>query len=336
LYPPEGLKPWLQERYGSVEQIVHQNIVRVDNRVTGEGVLYNELRARRPHLGDNHRDVAARMEEARLKDIFRVPEEKTPSDSFGRVEGKYCLTASNLAKNDGMHAVVIFREFDPLKFTREQVVDYIDTGREWARQARAVNPEAKYFFFFWNCLWRAGASIVHGHAQVMLATGRHYPKIENLRAAAALYREQYRAEYFEDLYEIHRSLGLAWENDGIRVLISLTPFKYNDVIITAAEINLPFKERIYDVLAGLRDRLAMETFNVGLVTPPLAPAGEDWRGFPVMARVVDRGNLQEAFSDIGGVEVFAASVVSSDPFRLAAELRPYLEEVANEPGNSGH
>jgi hypothetical protein len=42
LYPPEGLKPWLQERYGSVEQIARQHIVRVDNRVTGEGVLYNE------------------------------------------------------------------------------------------------------------------------------------------------------------------------------------------------------------------------------------------------------------------------------------------------------
>lgn len=335
LYPPDSLKPWLVERFGSVEAVARQRIVRVTNRVTYEGVLYNELRSARPHLIDDSQDIAARMETARQKDVFCTPEEKTPKDSFGRVEGKYCVTASNLAKNDGLHAVVIFREFDPLVFSREQVVDYIDTSREWARRAQATHPEAKYFFFFWNCLWRAGASMVHGHAQVMLATGQHYPQIEWLRTAARRYQERYGSGYFNDLFLAHRSLGLAWEKDSVRVLISLTPFKYNEVIITADELSLPFKERAYNVLACLRDRLAMETFNLGLVTPPLAPTVESWQGFPVLARVVDRGNLQEAFSDIGGVEVFAARVVSSDPFRLAGVLREYLGEGENEPSSTG-
>lgn len=335
LYPPDSLKPWLEERFGSIETVARQHIVRVTNRVTHEGVLYNELRSARPHLADDSQDIAARMETAHQRDIFATPEIKTPEDGFGRVEGKYCLTASNLAKNDGLHAVIIFREFDPLRFSREQVVDYIDTGREWARRAQAAHPEARYFFFFWNCLWRAGASMVHGHAQVMLTTDRHYPRIEGLRAAAEKYRQEHGADYFDDLFRAHWALGLARERDGVRVLISLTPFKYNDVIVTAAELSLPFKERVYDVLAGLRDRMEMETFNLGLVTPPLAPAPEDWWGFPVLARVVDRGNLQETFSDVGGVEVFAASVVSSDPFRLAETLWPYLEEVDNEQGSAG-
>ena len=165
--------------------------------------------------------------------------------------------------------------------------------------------------------------------QVMLATGAHYPKIEGLRAAARRYRDTCGSNYFDDLFRAHRALGLAWEKDGVRVLVSLTPFKYNEVAVFSEGLSLPFKNRVYDVLAWLRDKAEMETFNLGLVTPPLAPSPESWEGFPVLARVVDRGDLRETFSDIGGVEVFAATVVASDPFRLAQRMAESFGEVAD-------
>ena len=34
--------------------------------------------------------------------------EGTPEDVFGRIRGRHCITASNVAKYDGFHAVVIF------------------------------------------------------------------------------------------------------------------------------------------------------------------------------------------------------------------------------------
>lgn len=324
LRPPEKLKPWVKEKFGSLEAVTRQKIVKLTNKITYEGVLFNELRASRPHPPPNKEGIEARLEEARRDDLFSSPQEGTPEDIFGRVEGKYCVTASNIAKNDGLHGVIIFNDFDPLIFSKEQVIDYIDTGWEWAKRAQTKNPEAKYFLFFWNCLWRAGASIVHGHAQVMLTADMHYAKVEGLRCAALGYKEAYGSNYFEDLFKVHHSLGCAVEKGGVRILTYLTPFKYNEVILMAKELNLALKKGIYEVLACFKDRLGVTSFNVGLVTPPLAPTQESWEGFPVMARIVDRGDPESSFSEVGGAEIFAASIVPNDPFKLARELWEHL------------
>ena len=108
-------------------------------------------------------------------------------------------------------------------------------------------------------------------------------------------------------------------------MASLTPFKNNEVILMADELNLPLKETIGEVLACFRDRLGSTSFNLGLVTPPLAETEEDWQGFPVMVRVIDRGDPNNRASDVGSMEIYAASVVSSDPLQLARELREYLK-----------
>jgi hypothetical protein len=61
--------------------------------------------------------------------------------------------------------------------------------------------------------------------------------------------------------------------------------------------------------------------NMALYLPPLAPDGEDWRRFPPIARLVDRGDPGSKTSDIGAMELYAASVIASDPFRVADALR---------------
>ena len=325
LCPPEKMEPWIKEKFGSLEAVTRQRIVKLTNKVTYEGVLFNELRASRPHQHPNMNSVAARLKEASENDIFASPENCTPEDTFGRVEGKYCLTASNIAKNDGLHGVIIFNEFDPLAFSKEQVIDYIDTGWEWAKRAQEVNPRAKYFLFYWNCLWRAGASIGHGHAQVMLTEDGHYAKIEALRLAALAYKETYGSNYFTDLFQVHRLLGCTVEKDGVKILAYLTPFKYHEVILMAEELNLTLKEKIYEVLDCLKSRLGVTSFNLGLVMPPLAETEESWQGFPVMARIIDRGDPESAFSEIGGAELFASSVVPNDPIKLAWELAEYFK-----------
>lgn len=325
LRTPPSMQPWVKKQFGSVEAVSRQKIVRVTNVVTNEEALFNRLRNCRPIEAIEEKGVEAQLLEASQQDSFRYPEKNTPEDSFGRVVGKHCTTASNIAKYDGLHGMVIFNEFNPLQFSREQVIDYIDVGLEWAKMAQAEHPQARYFLFVWNCLSRAGASIVHGHAQVMLAEGRHYAKIEGLRQAALSYRQDYGANYFTDLFRVHHSIGCALEKEGVKILANLTPFRDNEIILMADELNLSLKERIYEVLACFRDRLGVVAFNLGLTTLPLAETEENWEGFPVMAKVLDRGNPNIRASDVGGVEIYAASVVASDPFALARQLRQYLD-----------
>ncbi len=321
---PKDMESWVRQRFGSVAAVTKQKIVRVTNLVTQEEALFNRLRRSRPTEFQGKGSLASQLSGGSKEDLFANPKDNTPADLFGRISGRHSVTASNIAKYDGLHGVVIFHDYRPLHFSREQMIDYIDTSWEWAKRAHAREPRARYFFLIWNCLWRAGASIYHGHAQVMLARGRHYAKIERLRQAALDYRERFGSDYFSDLFRVHHALGCALAKGGVKVLAYLSPFKDNEVIILADELSLAFKERLYEVLACYRDQLGVASFNLGLVTPPLAETEESWEGFPVVAWLVDRGSLESQASDIGGMEIYAASIISSDPFELAAGLQEHL------------
>jgi len=324
LNPPPSMAPWLRQQFGSVGAVKKQKIVSVTNQITNEGALFNRRRASRPIPARETESLESQLENARRNDIFAYPEKDTPEDRFGRVRGRHCITASNVAKYDGLHALVIFNEFNPLRFSREQVIDYIDTGWEWAQRAHKFNPKARYFLFIWNCLWRAVASIPHGHAQVMLTTNRHYARIEGLRRAAQNYKQKYGTNYFADLFQVHQFIDCALEKKGVKIVTHLTPFKNNEVILMSEALNLSLKERIYEVLAFFRDRLGVTSFNLSLITRPLAQTKESWQGFPVMARLLDRGDPSSRASDVGGIEIYAQSIISSDPIDLDAKLRHYL------------
>ena len=319
--PPEGMRPWIEKSFGTVEAVTAQRIVKVTNRVTLEGTLFNELRASRPlDTGvslDLDREIAATE-----GDPFCRPEEGTPADVFGRVKGAHATTASNIAKYDGFHGVVVFDDHNPLHLTPEKVSDYVSVGLEWGRKALEADPQARYPFLMWNCLWRAGGSIIHGHAQVTATRGTHYPKVERLRRAAAAYTAEHGSDYFADLHRVHDALGLGIPLEGVRAFASLTPVKEKELVVVGRG---PEDEALHRavgaLLRGYVDHLGVRAFNVAFYMPPLAATEEDWSGFPTVVYLVDRGDPANRTSDIGAMELYAASVVASDPFRVAEVLR---------------
>jgi galactose-1-phosphate uridylyltransferase len=328
LNPPGTMRRWIEGYFGSVEAVERQRIVKITNLVTMEGSLFNELRARRPMEAKASSDLEETIMSS-LGDPFCEPLEGTPADTFGRVRGKHSITASNVAKYDGFHGVVVFDEHNPLVFSAEEVSDYIDTALAWAHKAHDVDREARYFFFMWNCLWKSGASILHGHAQMTLSRDMHYAKVEHLRRSALRYREAHGANYFEDLYTVHKALGLTLENGHTRILAYLTPIKEKEVLLFSEELDQDLKDSIYKVLRGFIERLGVQSFNLALYhkpfdstqDKPFAEAEEDWNGFPVVVRIVDRGDPNNKAADIGAMELYAASVIASDPFRVAEALR---------------
>ena len=74
-------------------------------------------------------------------------------------------------------------------------------------------------------------------------------------------------------------------------------------------------------LACFRDRLGVQSFNVAICMPPLAEVDEDWSGFPILVRLVDRGDPVNRTGDIGGMELYAANVVGTDPFFVIGQLK---------------
>jgi galactose-1-phosphate uridylyltransferase len=202
------------------------------------------------------------------------------------------------------------------------VDDYISVALKWIGKALEADPEAKYPFLMWNCLWRAGSSVIHGHAQLTAARGSHYPKVERLRRGALEYESTYGSDYFSDLHRVHKALGLAISvAPDARGFVSLTPVKEREVMLFGPDLGASLRRLLAEVLMRYKRDLGVSSFNVAFYLPPATSTDEDWSSFPVVIRIVDRGNPESHTSDIGAMELYAASVVSSDPFRVARLLK---------------
>ncbi len=345
LEAPDEMRDWLAETFGSVAAAERQQVVRVLNRWTFEGATINPLRSRRPNSGFAQRGAGAiptevaraiRYDKIRGDDFCHL-EQRTTRDPFGRIEGTHVVTASNVAKADGWHAVGVFRKHNPLAIDAALVADIFDVGARWAERAQAADtmtPNARHFFLFWNCLWRAGCSQIHGHMQMTLSHAMAQAKVELLRAAAERYRRETGSDYFADLIAAHRALGLAAEEGEVVLLASLTPIKEREVLFilpTDAAPETSWAERLQRLAAPITHALNVAlrhlgtlTFNVAAFGPPLqenTPPDPAWQGFPFIARFVDRGNPLARTSDVAAMELFGSSVIASDPFELARALR---------------
>jgi diketogulonate reductase-like aldo/keto reductase len=123
------------------------------------------------------------------------------------------------------------------------------------------------------------------------------------------------------LYAAHKALGLTLENGHTRILAYLTPIKEKEVLLISEGLDQDLKDSVYKVLRGFVERLGVQSFNLALYHRPIADVEEDWSGFPVVVRIVDRGDPNNKTADIGAMELYAASVIASDPFRVAEALR---------------
>jgi hypothetical protein len=318
LCAPQPMLPWIERQFGSVGKVLEQPVVRVTNLVSLEQSLFNPLRSLRPrNFGRiNANGISAARPES---DAFSDPLEKTPENPFGRVEGKFCITAGNVASCEQYHCVIIFNNADPLDFGCSEVADYLETGWQWMQAAHNYDPAARYGLFLWNCNSRAGASIPHGHAQVVLGRGAHYVRIAYLRKAALDYSHMYGNSYFDDLFSVHKELDLGFTAGNTKVMACLTPLKLNEVMILEDGLSGDMKRAVYRVLACFRDQLEVTSFNLVIAFPPIG-SEQDWEGFPVVVRMLDRGDAGEISSDISAMELWGANVISSDPFKTAADL----------------
>jgi len=326
---PDTMRPWVEQQFGQLEAVEHQHLVRVTNTVTWDGALFNPVRARRPmihdqvHANPNRSPSSSVSHASELTDHFADPLHMTTEDPFGRVRGKHCVIAANVARWDTWSAVLIFDEVDPFRFDREQMRDYIATSWTWARQAHAFDPTARYFVWGWNGSLRAGASQPHAHAQMALGQGLHYARVEGLRRAALDYRARTCTNYFDDLQASHDCLGLGITTSTLRGFVYLAPMCWKETWLIGQRFDNDLADALHDVLRALIDRTGTASFNVFATLPPVEATqtqAEDWSGFPLIVRIGDRGPTTMISSDFGWIDLFAHRVIPTDPFVVKAQL----------------
>jgi len=240
----------------------------------------------------------------------------TPFDSFGRIRGDHCVTACNVAKYDGKHGLIVFSEHDPFKFTRESILDSLRVAVRWFDATADPSRGFNYPFLMWNCRWRAGASLEHGHMQMTMAKDRPYPKLTALQLAAGRYRDQYGQDYFQDMYRAHEQIGLGFRRGQIQLVVSVCPFRDRETLIVGPRLNDELAAIVYEVLDTYRAHAGLQSFNIGVLHPPV-DWGKAWQDFPVMVRVIDRLSVGELGCDISGLSVFAGiDAIATDPYSV--------------------
>lgn len=307
------MERWAREKLGDCD---HQNIIRITNRYTLESTLFNEFRTRRPM--DAKLDTETVDEKC---NSFCNPLENTPEDCFGRVFGEHSVTASNIAKYDYVHGLVIFKDHDPFVHELEKIRDYFSVAEEWFKRAREYYPDAIYPVIVWNCLWRAGASIIHGHMQLLLSH-EPYSRYESYIRAHEAYKAETNRNYFDDLIEIYERLSLGVRVGESAVLAYLTPSKEKEFFVISRKLS-ELSTALSMILKFYRE-LGVSSFN--MIT--FIPTDDLSSQVPIIMRIVDRGPLSLRTSDIGAMELLAGtSVVATDPFRLADGLRNMLKNI---------
>jgi hypothetical protein len=104
---------------------------------------------------------------------------------------------------------------------------------------------------------------------------------------------------------------------------SLTPAKEGEIVLLApagiglAGIAAPLAQTLRVMLGDM----GVQAFNVAVFGPPLGDMDERWAGFPLVVRLVDRGDPNSDASDIAAMELFGSSVIASDPFEVARRMR---------------
>lgn len=214
---------WLFLPAGLAEDNVQQ-VISIQNRVTSDLTWWNPARKTKPQnfkVGGAGALTDPTGGGGPATCDFCGWQTLTAEDTFGRVEGPFAVSASNLFKYGAPYqGVILFKHHDPLTFNLPQFSDLLTVADGWFNRAASTELEKLprgsksvqelYPLLVWNCLNRAGASQFHGHAQVMLSAVP-FPAMQREKDAIAQYRATYggTADYYTDLLDAHASAGLA-------------------------------------------------------------------------------------------------------------------------------
>ena len=306
------------------ESVRKQKIINIFNEWTGQGTLYNSLRSKRPGMSsgpsDNRTELETIIKNSEEGCDFCNPEKRTPEDVFGRVHGKYSITAANIAKYDVWSSLVIFKNHNPLEFNFKEFSDYIDTAFQWFDMVLNEDENYKFPFFVWNCLPRAGASQIHGHAQILMTKDRSYAKVESLKRVCEVYHKKTRSDYINDLYKVHKSTGLSHESGNVKLFASMTPIKEKEIIVISPGPPSKMEQTkhvVFNILRCFIDIFGVDSFNMSISCPLLNMVNDP----PYIIQIVDRGNIIKSTADIGGMELFGSTVVADDPYSVIKKIR---------------
>ncbi|MBI4059249.1 hypothetical protein HY404_03360 [Candidatus Microgenomates bacterium] len=332
---PEQMKAKLPQLLGpdvSLEEASNQLLTFIQDRFIKEEAVYNLLRSRRPRTTTTESLFKKAIVEKKDDCSFCDPENSTPVNGSARIRKGKVISSGNLTPFADYHELLIFNH-DPYEIEWETFSDIMDCAIEMINYQYLKDPTIKNFELIMNFGFKAGASIPHGHAQVLGFRGSmHRFIVEHYNAMANIYKSVYQQDFWEDKFKIHQSLGLGWNTgEDVWTLATLTPKKNRgltifDNISNRFGVSTEFKNTFYQSLRFMFDEEAVEEFNFALLFPPFGRNDDYWKNSRNFVIFVDRGSSRTPTNDMGAMEAITGLVVvEQDPFRWGTKLGKYLQ-----------
>lgn len=297
---PKEMKPWATKTFGNVKNVEHQNLIKIYNKYLFEGSSFNSLRSSRP---------TTNQEETKIKSFkpFENTDSLTSKQEFKAITGKHSKTVANVAAYEKHHSLVVFNKRNPLNQSLNEIKSHLKTSQKWFEKVEEINETHENKLLIWNCLWRAGSSVPHGHFQ-LLATKKPMPYVRKLKKATKNYQEK-GSNYFKDQISLYKELGLYQKNQKAHILFTLTPTKEKEIIIYTNEKNVSKMYKEFNQAYQFFKKQNIESFNASIFI-------SNTKNTPSIIKFVDRGSLNNKSSDIGSMEIHAKLyVISSNPFK---------------------
>lgn len=308
------------------EEIAQQSVVFVQSRHLLNEAVLNPLRGRR--TGTRPPADAAGLVDRELRehgcrwcdeDGWHVSRAHRLQDTFGSVlspDGRFRGSANwaRLAPVSGL----IYGDEDAHNIFRLTELDFralFDTAASYIEQARARQPETRYFVCFLNGGPKSAGSVAHAHVQVVGRDDHHFGLAEQVARHCP-------HDYWTHIAELHGRLGLATFDGPCIAWANLCPVKDRDVTILSPDL-ASGASFAYDVLQSLF-RHGTSSFSLAAIIRPDIAGEPDLRyaGWPgVVWRLVDRGDMRTAHADIGSLELLGGTAaVATDPWDVAGWL----------------
>ena len=308
------------------EAIENQVISIVRDRFTGHEAVINPVRLRRKGGARGAPAPAsspgAGAIQCRWCREWHVRQSDLWTDQWGAVfsaDGRIG-TRPNWARQGSINGLAFGDEgmHDLQSLAESEFVGLFETGERYLAAARSAHPSMCFAALFLNGGPKSASSVEHAHVQIVARADRHFAYPESICARCP-------PDYWQRTLAAHKLLGLAVAEGECVGWVGLAPVKEKDFTALSASVcdGARFMYRIWRrfAQAGTRNFSLAAILSPHHVTGTHGPARcASWPG--VVWRFVDRGDPEVPHSDIGTMELFGSAVIASDPFVVAAQLRP--------------
>jgi|GEM_PF-4453975 len=305
---PEEMIDFVTSSFGSRNAVETQEIISIKNKFLNTFSTFNKILPK-PKNSDPDQEFESLKEKRFPPFDEKNIKTSTPSETFGRFENEFFVSASNLQKISPFHAVFISKDFNPIQVKNGYFKGLFKIFLDWYE----TNPkkEEKFPTIYRNVLWRAGSSIVHNHSQATLSD--FIPdEAEKLMLAEKNHKNLFGVGYIESIKKVAETLGFGKYFGEVFIMANLTPK-------TEFETEF-FAENFNDEFADTIEKVYNRLVNFGMLSINIVIFPNFSKEIPPFAKIFFRGNLEDTVSDFHSGVLAGIGSSSIDPVEMIEKI----------------